>query len=88
MVRIIISVLTSLQDGAYADVTVKLGLIKLLSKSFDLCEEAYVWFRISAGVFSQVFTDETQTPLFNAPLRRANIQLRRLLLFPGKFPKV
>jgi hypothetical protein len=30
------------QDGAYADVTVKLGLIKLLHKQFDLCLEAYV----------------------------------------------
>ncbi|KAH9985440.1 ML domain-containing protein, partial [Russula compacta] len=28
------------QEGAYADVTVKLGLIKLLQKKFDLCEEA------------------------------------------------
>ncbi|KAL0951083.1 hypothetical protein HGRIS_007821 [Hohenbuehelia grisea] len=27
-------------EGAYADVTVKLGLIKLLQKQFDLCEEA------------------------------------------------
>ncbi|KAG8683322.1 Phosphatidylglycerol/phosphatidylinositol transfer protein [Ceratobasidium sp. 395] len=30
----------SWQDGAYADVTVKLGLIKLLHKQFDVCEEA------------------------------------------------
>lgn len=30
------------QEGAYADVTVKVGLIKLLQKEFDLCEEAYV----------------------------------------------
>ena len=29
-----------LQEGAYADVTVKLGLIKLLQKRFDVCEEA------------------------------------------------
>lgn len=29
-----------MQEGAYADVTVKLGLIKLLQKQFDLCEEA------------------------------------------------
>ncbi|KAG2118442.1 ML domain-containing protein [Suillus clintonianus] len=29
-----------IEDGAYADVVVKLGLIKLLSKSFDVCEEA------------------------------------------------
>ncbi|KAF8271402.1 ML domain-containing protein [Lactarius quietus] len=28
------------QEGAYADVSVKLGLIKLLQKQFDLCEEA------------------------------------------------
>ncbi|CAE6412853.1 unnamed protein product [Rhizoctonia solani] len=27
-------------EGAYADVTVKLGLIKLLKKQFDICEEA------------------------------------------------
>ncbi|KAG6334292.1 hypothetical protein ID866_4789 [Astraeus odoratus] len=30
----------TIKDGAYADVTVKLGLIKLLQKQFDLCEEA------------------------------------------------
>ncbi|KAG8743743.1 Phosphatidylglycerol/phosphatidylinositol transfer protein [Ceratobasidium sp. 428] len=28
------------QPGSYADVTVKLGLIKLLQKEFDICEEA------------------------------------------------
>ncbi|KAI9460885.1 ML domain-containing protein [Lactarius psammicola] len=28
------------QDGAYADVQVKLGLIKILQKQFDLCKEA------------------------------------------------
>lgn len=31
-----------IQEGAYAAVTVKLGLIKLLTKTFDICEEAYV----------------------------------------------
>ncbi|KAG8752992.1 Phosphatidylglycerol/phosphatidylinositol transfer protein [Ceratobasidium sp. 428] len=29
-----------IEEGAYADVTVKLGLIKLLKKQFDICEEA------------------------------------------------
>ncbi|KAF7325462.1 hypothetical protein MKEN_00394500 [Mycena kentingensis (nom. inval.)] len=29
-----------IEDGAYADVLVKLGLIKLLQKTFDVCEEA------------------------------------------------
>ncbi|KAI0830688.1 ML domain-containing protein [Trametes gibbosa] len=28
------------KDGAYADVTVKVGVIKLLQKEFDVCEEA------------------------------------------------
>ncbi|KAJ7293673.1 ML domain-containing protein [Mycena rebaudengoi] len=28
-----------IEEGAYADVTVKLGRIKLLQKTFDLCEE-------------------------------------------------
>ncbi|KAG6829394.1 Phosphatidylglycerol/phosphatidylinositol transfer protein [Tricholoma furcatifolium] len=31
---------TTIKDGAYADVSVKLGAIKLLQKQFDLCEEA------------------------------------------------
>ncbi|KAJ7487697.1 ML domain-containing protein [Mycena galericulata] len=30
----------TIEDGASADVTVKLGLIKLLQKQFDVCEEA------------------------------------------------
>jgi len=30
----------TIQEGAYADVTVKLGLIKILTKTFDICEEA------------------------------------------------
>ncbi|KAF5311941.1 hypothetical protein D9619_003243 [Psilocybe cf. subviscida] len=29
-----------IEEGAYVDVTVKLGLIKILSKRFDVCEEA------------------------------------------------
>ncbi|TDL28316.1 hypothetical protein BD410DRAFT_737528 [Rickenella mellea] len=30
----------TIEEGAYADVTVKLGLVKLLQKEFDVCEEA------------------------------------------------
>ncbi|KAG6845773.1 Phosphatidylglycerol/phosphatidylinositol transfer protein [Tephrocybe sp. NHM501043] len=30
----------TIEEGAYADVTVKLGLIKLLQKQFDVCDEA------------------------------------------------
>ncbi|KAF5384131.1 hypothetical protein D9615_003350 [Tricholomella constricta] len=31
-----------LKDGAYADVVVRIGAIKLLQREYDLCEEAYV----------------------------------------------
>ncbi|KAJ7923332.1 ML domain-containing protein [Mycena leptocephala] len=31
---------TRIEEGAYADVVVKLGLIKLLTKQFDVCKEA------------------------------------------------
>jgi hypothetical protein len=30
------------QEGAYADVVVKLGLVKILTRRFDICEELYV----------------------------------------------
>ncbi|EAL21061.1 hypothetical protein CNBD4370 [Cryptococcus deneoformans B-3501A] len=33
-------VLETIEEGAYVDVTVKLGLIKLLQKEFDVCDEA------------------------------------------------
>ncbi|KAJ6586448.1 ML domain-containing protein [Mycena vulgaris] len=32
--------LRRIEDGAYADVTVKLGLIRLLKRQFDVCDEA------------------------------------------------
>ncbi|KAK5998314.1 Phosphatidylglycerol/phosphatidylinositol transfer protein [Cladobotryum mycophilum] len=33
------TVSNTIQDGAYAQVTVKLGLIRLLSQTFDLCQQ-------------------------------------------------
>ncbi|KLT39230.1 vacuole protein [Cutaneotrichosporon oleaginosum] len=39
-VKVKASAIEKIEEGAYADVTVKLGLIKLLQKQFDLCEEA------------------------------------------------
>ncbi|TFK30519.1 vacuole protein [Coprinopsis marcescibilis] len=39
-VKVKANVLERIEDGAYADVTVKVGLVKLLSKTFDVCEEA------------------------------------------------
>ncbi|CAE6525950.1 unnamed protein product [Rhizoctonia solani] len=39
-VKVIATADKEIEEGAYADVTVKLGLIKLLQKRFDICEEA------------------------------------------------
>ncbi|CAE6391706.1 unnamed protein product [Rhizoctonia solani] len=39
-VKVIATSEKEITEGAYADVTVKLGLIKLLKKQFDICEEA------------------------------------------------
>ncbi|CAE6539519.1 unnamed protein product [Rhizoctonia solani] len=39
-VKVIATSEKEITEGAYADVTVKLGLIKLLQKKFDICEEA------------------------------------------------
>ncbi|KAF7966655.1 hypothetical protein HWV62_37549 [Athelia sp. TMB] len=39
-VKVKATVSERIEEGAYVDVTVKLGLIKLLHKQFDLCQEA------------------------------------------------
>ncbi|KAI0348481.1 hypothetical protein BDW22DRAFT_1350698 [Trametopsis cervina] len=39
-VKVIGEATSTVEDGAYADVTVKVGVIKILQKEFDLCEEA------------------------------------------------
>ncbi|KAF9460819.1 ML domain-containing protein [Collybia nuda] len=51
------AVTSPIEEGAYADVVVKLGLIKLLQKRFDLCEEAInanatVQCPVEAGVYT------------------------------------
>ncbi|KAI0704955.1 ML domain-containing protein [Cytidiella melzeri] len=39
-VKVVGEASTTVEDGAYADVMVKVGLVKILQKEFDLCEEA------------------------------------------------
>ncbi|KAL7004969.1 Phosphatidylglycerol/phosphatidylinositol transfer protein [Cystobasidiomycetes sp. EMM_F5] len=36
-----------IDEGAYADVVVKLGLIKIIQKRFDVCEELYAGIHMS-----------------------------------------
>lgn len=40
-VSVDMDVISPIKEGAYADVVVKLGLIELLTKRFDFCEEAH-----------------------------------------------
>ncbi|EGG10957.1 uncharacterized protein MELLADRAFT_123977 [Melampsora larici-populina 98AG31] len=53
-----------IQEGAYADVVVKLGLIKLLHKQFDVCEElsrnanATLQCPIEPGQHTMIYTAE------------------------------
>lgn len=57
------------QEGAYADVTVKLGLVKLLKKTFDICEEAYV----NGSLHACATVLLTNTPLIR---RKANATIQ------------
>ncbi|KAF9229367.1 hypothetical protein BS17DRAFT_798935 [Gyrodon lividus] len=39
-ITVVGTAIETIEEGAYADVVVKLGIIKLLSKRFDVCDEA------------------------------------------------
>lgn len=78
------------QEGAYADVTVKLGLVKLLHKQFDICEEAY-GFCGSTTVCMLIYlssSDAMPTQRFNALSKPGPTRLHRPSLFPEKSREV
>jgi ML domain len=76
------------QEGAYADVTVKLGVVKLLSKEFDLCEEAYVFlvlpvFAIPTGISSRRNAElEVQ-----CPVKEGDYLVEHTVALPKEIPK-
>jgi ML domain len=80
--------MSPLQEGAYADVTVKLGVVKLLTKEFDLCEEAYVFlvlpiFAIPTGFFSRRNAQlEVQ-----CPVKRGDYLVEHTVVLPKEIPQ-
>jgi len=78
------------QDGAYADVTVKLGLIKLLKKEFDLCEEASVASLLDwLDTVGLTYTIDTMPiPLYNVLSLLDFMRFSKLFLFQKKFLRV
>jgi len=65
------------QEGAYADVTVKLGLVKLLTKTFDICEEAYV--NHTQFILSCPLVDcDSDQCIGGTPMLRSSALLRRV----------
>jgi hypothetical protein len=76
------------QEGAYADVTVKLGVVKLLTKEFDLCEEAYVFlvlpvFAIPTGISSRRNAElEVQ-----CPVKEGNYLVEHTVTLPKEIPQ-
>ena len=65
---------SSLQEGAYADVIVKIGLVKLLQKEFDLCEEAYVFvMSVLFGILAESYLGAMRRLMFSVLFRRESM---------------
>jgi len=77
-----------IEEGAYAMVTVKLGRIKILTKEFDLCEEACVPFIYDPSSIqgSRRHVAATRTPLFSALLNLDHTKCNTPLPFQRKSP--
>ncbi|MFF2812337.1 ML domain-containing protein [Streptomyces sp. NPDC058000] len=65
-----------IEEGAYVDVVVKLGLIKLIQKRYDLHEELR-----QGGAFALV------TPAHTSPIPKGDIELRFTPPLPGPTPQ-
>ena len=51
-----------IEDGAYADVTVKLGLVRILLKQFDICKLDGVTCPLTLNNEGVAFTFDLQMP--------------------------
>lgn len=77
-----------LQEGAYADVSVKLGLIKILQKQFDLCEEAYVSviFAVSEMLTLSYLRRNANTTV-QCPVQEGNYEVVHTVALPKEIPQ-
>jgi len=76
------------QDGAYADVSVKLGLIKILQKQFDLCNEAYV--SVIFAVFeipSLRYLRRNANTSVQCPVEKGTYEVEHTVALPKEIPQ-
>jgi hypothetical protein len=81
-------ILIFLQWGAYANVTVKIGFIKLLQKQFDICEEACVlscvtWLLPNAGPHPS----ENANATLRCPVQSDDYVIVQTVALPKEIPK-
>ncbi|EEB89851.1 hypothetical protein MPER_12009 [Moniliophthora perniciosa FA553] len=85
------TVIKTIEDGAYAKVVVKLGLIKLLNKEFDVCKEAYAAFPSLSHSFAltcaPALSDVMQMLLCNAPVDPGDYTVTQTVDLPKEIPK-
>ncbi|KAG8954980.1 Phosphatidylglycerol/phosphatidylinositol transfer protein [Tulasnella sp. 424] len=80
----------TIEDGAYADVTVKLGLVKLLSKRFDICEEAYVMkfeAQVAATYTYLIFLSEKANADIQCPVEQGYHKVVQTVDLPKEIPR-
>lgn len=81
------------QEGAYADVVVKLGLIKLLTKRFDVCEELYAfaylfrafWDRLLISI-AFLYSDNAHSSL-QCPIKPGEYTIEETVALPAEIPR-
>ena len=76
------------QEGAYADVTVKLGLIKLLHKQFDVCEEAYVYIGDIRQLYLLIIEDSRNANAsVRCPVEKGYYEVEQMVTLPKEIPQ-
>lgn len=79
----------STQEGAYVEVIVKLGLIKLLTKRFDFCEEAYVrisLFTIDLLTFHLLHSRNANSSV-QCPVQPGPYEVQHTVALPKEVPR-
>ena len=80
-----------MQQGAYADVTVKLGLIKLLTKRFDVCEELSVTQPTFNGTSEAdmriIFLRDNADADLQCPIKPDEYKIEQTVALPAEIPR-
>ena len=79
-----------MQEGAYADATVKLGIIKLVERRFDLCDEAYVSSASPSSdliVNARAICSQKDNYEVTCPVKRGTYTVKKSFTLPPEVPK-